>query len=110
MGGNKLHSEIHKLILFGIRKKCHNSEKKPLLYLFIKGGNYTAVSYHPQKKFIPYSSLKLTPYIDKITGIINVDFNILGQLLIRYSIFVRYWRKREYNGTVYQLFMDFKMP
>jgi len=35
----------------------------------------------------------LTPYIDKIIDIISVDFNIIDQLLIMYSTFIRYWRK-----------------
>jgi hypothetical protein len=44
----------------------------------------------------------------KLLGIINVGSNIIDQLLIRFSAFVRYWRKWEYNETVYQLFVDFK--
>jgi uncharacterized membrane protein len=30
---------------------------------------------------------------DDIIGVINVGFNITDQLLIRFSAFVRYWRK-----------------
>jgi hypothetical protein len=37
-----------------------------------------------------------------------VDFNIRDQLLIRYSAFIRYWRKWKYNGAVHQLFIDFE--
>jgi hypothetical protein len=38
-----------------------------------------------------------------------VGFDVTGQLLIRFSAFVRYWRKKwEYNETVHQLFIDFK--
>jgi hypothetical protein len=45
----------------------------------------------------------------KFLRIINVGFDITDQLLIRFSAFVRYWRKKwEYNGTVHQLFIDFK--
>jgi sorting nexin-29 len=44
----------------------------------------------------------------KLLGIINVGSNIIDQLLIRFSAFIRYWRKWEYNETVYQLFIDFK--
>jgi hypothetical protein len=45
----------------------------------------------------------------KLLGIINVGSNIIDQLLIRFSAFGRYWRKKwEYNETVYQLFIDFK--
>jgi hypothetical protein len=42
-------------------------------------------------------------------GIINVGFDITDQLLIKFSAFVRYWKKKwEYNETVQQLFIDFK--
>jgi hypothetical protein len=37
-----------------------------------------------------------------------VDFDVLHQLVIRYSVFVIYWRKKwEYKGTVRQLLIDF---
>jgi hypothetical protein len=42
-------------------------------------------------------------------GTISVDFDITDQLLIRFSAFVRYWKKKwEYNEAVHQLFIDFK--
>jgi hypothetical protein len=45
----------------------------------------------------------------KLLGIISVGFDVTDQLLIRFSAFVRYWRKKwEYNETVHQLFIDFK--
>jgi hypothetical protein len=45
----------------------------------------------------------------KLLGIISVGFDVTGQLLIRFSPFVRYWRKKqEYNEAVHQLFIDFK--
>jgi hypothetical protein len=44
----------------------------------------------------------------KLLGTISVDFDVTDQLLIRFSAFIRYWRKREYNETVHQLFIDFK--
>jgi hypothetical protein len=38
-----------------------------------------------------------------------VGIDIKDQLLIRFSAFVRYGRKKwEYNETVHQLFIDFK--
>jgi hypothetical protein len=46
--------------------------------------------------------------VDEIIGIINVHFDVIYQLLIRNSVFVRYWRKWKYNVTVHQLFIDFK--
>jgi len=39
----------------------------------------------------------------KLLGIISVDFDLIDQLLIRYSAFITYWAKWEYNGTVHQL-------
>ena len=42
-------------------------------------------------------------------GIINVDSDATGRLLIIYSAFVKYWRKKwEYNKAVHQIFIDFK--
>jgi hypothetical protein len=45
----------------------------------------------------------------KLWGIINVDSDAIGQLLIIYSEFVKYLRKKmEHNEAVHQLFIDFK--
>jgi hypothetical protein len=45
----------------------------------------------------------------KLLGNISVGFDIANQLLIRFSAFVRYRRKKwEYNKTEHQLFIDFK--
>jgi len=45
----------------------------------------------------------------KLLAIINVDFNAARQLLITYSAFVKYVRKKwEYNEVVHRLFIDFK--
>jgi len=45
----------------------------------------------------------------KLLGFINVDFDATDQLLIIYSAFVRYLRKKwEYNKAVHKLFIDFK--
>jgi len=42
-------------------------------------------------------------------GIINVDSDATGQLLIIYSAFGKYLKKKwEYNEAVHQLFIDFK--
>jgi hypothetical protein len=48
----------------------------------------------------------------KLLGIINADFDVTGQLLIIYSAFIKYLRKkkRDYNKAVHQLFMDLKRP
>jgi hypothetical protein len=45
----------------------------------------------------------------KLLRITSVGFDVTDQLLIRFSAFVRYGRKKwEYNETVHQLFIDFK--
>jgi hypothetical protein len=45
-----------------------------------------------------------------LLGTISVDFDVTDELLIRFSAFIGYWRKKkpEYNETVYQLFIDFR--
>jgi hypothetical protein len=51
---------------------------------------------------------RLTLYADEIIGIISMDFDVIEQRFIRFSVSGRYWRKKcEYNGTVHQLFIDF---
>ena len=45
----------------------------------------------------------------KLLGIISVNSDATGQLLIIYSAFDKYLRKKwEYNEAVHQLFVDFK--
>jgi hypothetical protein len=45
----------------------------------------------------------------KFLGIFNVGFDVIDLLLIRFSAFVRYWRKKwKYNEAVHQLFIDFE--
>jgi len=45
----------------------------------------------------------------KLLGIVNVDFDAAGQLLVTYCAFVKYFRKKwEYNEAVHQLFIYFK--
>jgi len=45
----------------------------------------------------------------KLLEIINVNCDARGQLLIIYSAFIKYLKKKwEYNEAVHQLFLDFK--
>jgi hypothetical protein len=45
----------------------------------------------------------------KLLGIVSVDIDVTGQLLIVYSAFVKYLKKKwEYNEVVYQLFIGFQ--
>jgi hypothetical protein len=39
---------------------------------------------------------------------IDVDFNVINQLLIRYSTFVRYWEKMVVQWYSTKLFIEFK--
>jgi hypothetical protein len=113
-GGNTLRSEIHKLlILFGIRKKCQSSERNLLLYLFVKLVIKLTViviegyhCYQLHTKFIQYPCLKVNSVADESIGDHQCGFLITDQLLIRYSVFVRYWRKsasimRQYINYLY---------
>jgi hypothetical protein len=43
----------------------------------------------------------------KLLGNISVGFDVTDQLLIRFSAFIRYWRKNE--NTMNQLFIDFRL-
>jgi hypothetical protein len=45
----------------------------------------------------------------KLLGIVKIYFDVTDQLMIRHSACFRYRGKKwEYNGTVHQLFIDFK--
>jgi hypothetical protein len=73
--------------------------------------NYRGISLFPSTYkglsniLLPYAA----PYAEEITGIINVDFDAIGQLLIIYSAFVKFLRKKlEYNEAVNQLFIDYQ--
>jgi hypothetical protein len=48
----------------------------------------------------------------KLLGITYVDFDVIDQLLIRFSVSASYCSRGGggYNGTVRQLFIDFKKP
>jgi hypothetical protein len=58
--------------------------------------------------FIEYC-VKVTPYAEKVLGIISVYFDVPHQLLILYSAFIKHLREGgwEYSGATRQLFVDF---
>jgi hypothetical protein len=69
----KTYSEIHELILFGIRNSCHSSKRNLLLCLFIKRDK-TNCNYYLKVSFLStsYKILSnilsmLTPYVDEIS-------------------------------------------
>ena len=45
----------------------------------------------------------------KSLGTIDVVLDVTDRQLTKYFVFARYWRKKwEYDGTIHQLFIDFK--
>jgi hypothetical protein len=50
---------------------------------------------------------RLTPYVEKILGIVSVNFNATIQLLILYCAFVKHLRKNG-NKMMHHLIIDFK--
>jgi hypothetical protein len=92
-GGEILRSEILIFILkvYGIMRNCHSSERNLLLYQFLKG------------------AIRLIVIIIEEGGFIPVDSIVTDLLPVRFSTFARYYRKDwKFNGTVHQLFIDFK--
>jgi len=104
-GGRKIHYEIHILIISIWNKEELPEEWKEsiILPIYKKGdktgcSNYRGISLLPTTyKIISNIMLsRLIPYSEEIIGIINVDFDATGQLMIIYSAFVKYLRK---NGN-----------
>jgi hypothetical protein len=58
-----------------------------------QGISLLSTSYNTSSNFLHE---RLSLYVDEITGITSVGFDVTDQLLIRFSAFVRYWRK---NGS-----------
>jgi len=50
-------------------------------------------SYKIHKNYTQYSSVKVKCRYAKLLGIITVDFDVLYEILIRYSAIIRYERK-----------------
>jgi hypothetical protein len=57
--------------------------------------NYRGISLPPTSYKIVFNILlsRLIPYADEITGNHQYAFDVIGQRLIKFSVFVRYWRK-----------------
>jgi hypothetical protein len=72
------------LVLFGIKTNCLSSGRSQSLYLFIRRVNKQIVviieTYHfcqLHAKFYPtFFLLRLTPYADKLPGIISLAFDV----------------------------------
>jgi len=103
--GRTIRSEIHKLllILYGKRRNCLEEWKESIIVPIYKNGaktdcsNYRGISFLPTTCKILSNILlpRLTPYAEELIGIINVDFDTIGQLLIIHSAFIIYLRKNE---------------
>jgi sorting nexin-29 len=117
-GGETLYSEIHKLIVvFVIRRNCHSSGRNLLLYQFTKKGdktdynNYRGISLLSTAYKILSNILlaRLNPYVNEIIGGHKCGFrrnrSTTDQIFFIRQILEKKW---EYNGTVHQLFIDFK--
>jgi hypothetical protein len=105
---------INLLFLIGIRKKCLRIGRSRSMYLSIRRAMKQILviveTYHMAKyiqTFIQHPAVKVTFIL--LLGIIIVDFDTTGQLLIIYCALVKYWRKNwEQNEAVLQLCIDLK--
>jgi len=101
-GGRTICCEIHKhIISIWNKEKLPEKWKESIIVPTYKRGdktdwsNYRGISLLPTAYKILSNILlsRLTPYKEELLGIINVDFDAVGQLFIIYSAFVKYLRK-----------------
>ena len=109
--------EIHKLITSIQKERLPEEWKESIIVAIHKNrdktdcSNYRGILLLPTTYKILSNSLlsRLIPYVKRLSGIINVAFDVTGRLLIIHSAFAKYLRKKwEYNEEVHQLFIDFK--
>jgi len=67
-------------------------------------------AYHVSTTYKSLSNIllsRVTPYAEKILGIISVDFDVTGELLTIYSMSIKYLEKKKwvYNEVMHQLFI-----
>jgi hypothetical protein len=80
-----------------MRKNCHSSGRTLLFCPSIKRAmKVTAIigGYHCYQLHTQFYAAFLSQgfMFKKLYGIINVDFDVIDQLLIRYFSFLRYWK------------------
>jgi len=101
MHGAKQHKKIHKLInSIWNKDELPEQSKESIIVLFIRRLITQTVviieTYHfcqLRTKFYPTSCCRDELHMHKkLLGIISVDFDATGQLLIIYSVFVKYLR------------------
>jgi len=110
-GGRTICCEIHKHINSIWNKgKLPEKWKELSLYLSIRRAlnklYIITVSYHVCQLYKILSNIllsRITAYAEETIGIINVDFDARGQLLIIYFVFVKYLRK---NGKTVKQYIS----
>jgi hypothetical protein len=117
-GGEILHSKMHKLILFGIRKNCLISGRSLFLYQFtrraIKLTVVIIVGYHClSTSYKILSSIllsRLSPYVDAIIGDHHCGFQYNRSTAEHIFFFIHQILEKdwEYNEAVHKLFRHFK--
>jgi hypothetical protein len=116
-GGETLRSEIHKLIklIWNKGELPHKLKESVVVPIDKKGNksvcsNYLGILLLSASHNILSSILLawLNPYADEMIGEHQCGFRRNRQGLMKFSISGGYWKKLGYNGTVHQLFMDFK--
>ena len=86
--------------------------KELIIVPIFKKGDKTECSnnIHISQGLISYKNLsnillwRVTPNAEELKGIISVDFDAAGQILIMYSTFVKYFRK--FGNTINQCIID----
>jgi hypothetical protein len=116
-GGETLRSEIDKLIRLIWNKELPHQWKESIVVPIHKKGDKTECSYYRGISLLSASYkilsnillARLTPYADEITGDHQSGFrrnrSTTDQIFCIRQILEKMW---EYNGTVHQLFIDFK--
>jgi hypothetical protein len=117
-GGETLYSEIHRLICSTWNKEeLPQQWKESIIVPIYKKGDKTDCNNYPGISLLStaYKILtnillvRLTPYVNKVIGDHQCGFchnrSTMDQIFYIRQILEKKW---EYNGTVHQLFIDFK--